>query len=269
MFRKILIAVAALSLLAVAPLAAQTYAVQNPTYIPTPRLSATLTATGASIFNTQNIGSVSLRTTGTHTGLAGTLQCTNDTTPASGSSWTTLEMYPVGGGAKVAAFGNTNGFWSANTAGCTGVRANVTGLSTGSVTVAFAGGPSNVSYVAPYATGDVCQNPAIPKSSAVINVGAATTTQIVGLAAGTTVSVCSFSATLAGTTPTVKFVTGTGTDCVTGPAALTGVYAPVTGSVISHGGGGTLFQSAAASEICATTVGTGSSFQGVLSYVQQ
>lgn len=118
---------------------------------------------------------------------------------------------------------------------------------------------------------DPCQNPSVPKSSAVINVGAAATTKIVDTSASTVVYACSFTATLAGTTPTVTFKTGThGTnDCDTSTASLSGAFAPTTGSVISLGGGGTLMKSIAGGQLCATTVGTGSSFQGLLSYVQQ
>lgn len=116
---------------------AQPYPTNNPTYTPTPRLTQAVAAIGSYVFNAQGLGVVSMRTTGTHTGLAGTVQCTND-----GTNWTTLQMIPVGGGAAVSSFGNTNGFWVAVAAGCTQVRANVTVLTTGSASISWAGGQS-------------------------------------------------------------------------------------------------------------------------------
>ena len=120
-------------------------------------------------------------------------------------------------------------------------------------------------------TSDPCQNPNIAKSSAVINAAAASTTVIVDTSASATIYVCSFNASLAGTTPTVVFKTGTqvSAGCDTTPANVTGTYAPTTGTVLHLTGPGTIMKSIAGGQICATTVGTGSSFQGVLSYVQQ
>jgi hypothetical protein len=120
-------------------------------------------------------------------------------------------------------------------------------------------------------TSDPCQNPTIAKSSAVINIGAAATTKVVDTSASTVVYVCGFTASLAGTTPTVVFKTGThgSADCDTSSASLTGIFAPSTGSVIALSGAGTLMKSIAGGQICATTVGSGSSFQGVLNFVQQ
>ena len=120
-------------------------------------------------------------------------------------------------------------------------------------------------------TADPCQDPSIAKSSAVINVGTATTTKIVDTSALTVVYVCAFEASLVGTTPTVKFVKGTHTsaDCDTGAVELSGAMDPTTGSLLRGGFGGTGMKTSAGGQLCATTTGTGSSFQGFLSYVQQ
>lgn len=118
---------------------------------------------------------------------------------------------------------------------------------------------------------DPCQNPNVAKSSAVINIGAAATTKIVDTSASKTVYVCSFHLTLAGTTPTLVFKTGTHTtnDCDTAAVSLSGTYAPTTGSVLAQTGAGVLMQSTAGGQLCGTTAGSGSSAQGLLTFVQQ
>ncbi len=121
------------------------------------------------------------------------------------------------------------------------------------------------------ALGDPCQNPHVAKSSAVINVGAATTGSLVAASSGKAIYVCGYTASLGGTTPTVKFVQGTtsSTACDTGPADLSGAMAPTSGSIWSAGFGGTLIQTSAGNALCATTTGASSSFQGRITYVQQ
>lgn len=113
---------------------------------------------------------------------------------------------------------------------------------------------------------DPCQNPNIPKSSAIINVGAATTTVIVTAGAGTKVYVCGWWATLVGTTPTFKLVRGTGASCGTGTADITGTFAPTAGNELF---GGPIQATNGSNAVCGTTVGAGSSAQGYASYVQQ
>ena len=109
--------------------------------------------------------------------------------------------------------------------------------------------------------------------SAVINVGAATTALIVGIPGNsnfsTSIHVCSFVATLAGTTPTVKFVSGTQVTnpCDTNAATISGVFAPTSGNMLYAGWGGDLMVVGPNLQLCATTAGTGSSFQGILTYV--
>jgi len=150
------------------------------------------------------------------------------------------------------------------------------GTSVGAVKAAstppVAADPAQVVVLSPNGFVDPCGNPNIAKSSAVVNIGTAATTKIVDTSASTVVYLCKLVATLAGTTPTVVLKSGTHTsaDCDTGAASLTGIFAPVAGSVISLGGeGGTVVKTGAGGQLCATTVGTGSSFQGVATYVQQ
>lgn len=119
---------------------------------------------------------------------------------------------------------------------------------------------------------DPCQTDVGTKGSAIVNIGATTTTQIVAAVSGQKVYVCGFVATLAGTTPTVIFKYGTkaSTDCDTGATAMSGTFAPTTGSIVFAGWGGTVLGPTPVSQqLCATTAGTNSSFQGILTYVQQ
>ena len=120
-------------------------------------------------------------------------------------------------------------------------------------------------------TADPCQDPMIAKSSAVINIGEAATTYIVTTSTTKVIYVCGFTASLAGTTPTVTFLSGThtSTDCDTGAVTLSGAFKPTSGGMIALTGQGSIMKSGAGGQICATTTGTGSSFQGIMSYVQQ
>lgn len=147
------------------------------------------------------------------------------------------------------------------------------------ITPTFSGGTNptfKVNYVSSafgversHALDDPCASPFTAKQAAVINIGAAATTEIVPLAAGKTIYVCHWAFTLAGTTPSFTFKNGTGTNCGTGTASLSGVMLPTSGSYLTGGYIGTLFSAPVANAVCGTTVGTGSSAQGVLTYVRQ
>lgn len=129
-----------------------------------------------------------------------------------------------------------------------------------------------LAFTSPAWAANACSDPSAIIYSAAINVGAATTGLLVGIPANTNFStsihVCSFVATLAGTTPTVKFVTGTQVTnpCDTNGATISGTFAPTSGNLIYAGWGGDLMVTAPNVQLCATTTGTGSSFQGVISY---
>lgn len=283
MFDKITRRVAAALLIAViavvlaVPVHAQVYPTNSPVYTPTPvRASASLTAAGKVVFITQNQGVVLMRLTGTLSSLAATFEATNDTQAAIAAdtaNWTAISATPVGTPQGVRAASVTaTGFYRVNAAGYTAVRLNVGTLTvTGSnkLTVQMTG----TSAIAENpATGDPCADPNTVKSSAAINVGAATTTKVVDASSGKKIYVCGFQSTLAGTTPTLTLVYGTHTsaDCDTGAVSLSGAMAPVTGSVLTYGNGHTALMSTAAStQLCGTTSGTGSSWQGVMTYVQQ
>lgn len=104
-------------------------------------------------------------------------------------------------------------------------------------------------------------------SSAVVNVTAAATTQIVALSGSTQVRVCSIAISMSAA-GTAKFVYGTGANCVTGTTDLTAAFTLATGTPlqISAPSGGSLFRGAAANALCVTAV-TGN-VVGFITYAQ-
>lgn len=135
-------------------------------------------------------------------------------------------------------------------------------------------GSSVAQTVSPITT-DPCQSPAAVKTSVPINITTATTTSLVALSGSTIVYVCGFAVTVGSTVTanTIQFEYGTGGTCGAGTTVLTGVLntAGVLTGEISYGGAGqTVFKTAAANGLCAvSTVGTGPSIQGLLTFVQQ
>lgn len=105
------------------------------------------------------------------------------------------------------------------------------------------------------------------KSSVVINVASATTTQLVALVAGQKIYVCSFVFTAAvGTAATYQFEYGTGSSCGTGTTVLTG--AMVGGFFLTDGNSNMNFATASGNALCLVTGGTSPNAQGFLTYVQ-
>lgn len=107
-----------------------------------------------------------------------------------------------------------------------------------------------------------------PKTSVSVAISTATTTQLVALSAGKIVHVCGFDASF-GATTTAQLEYGTGSACGTGTTALTGVYAPATGTIWEAGNGNSTFiKTIASNALCLVSTGTGG-INGVLTYVQQ
>lgn len=104
-------------------------------------------------------------------------------------------------------------------------------------------------------------------SSVAIAVTAGNTTQLVALVSAKTIRVCSFVITesLAGT---LAFVYGTGSNCATGQAALTGTMNMTTGGdiALSAPSGGSLFSTASANALCLTA--TTGNINGFVTYAQ-
>lgn len=118
---------------------------------------------------------------------------------------------------------------------------------------------------------DPCASAAVPKQTKAVNISTATTTELVAAATGETVYLCQFVATVAGTSPTLLFETGTkvSTACDTGAVSLSGTLAITSGTFVTLGYGSTLTAGAASGELCVTSGGTLPSVQGVISYVQR
>jgi hypothetical protein len=103
-------------------------------------------------------------------------------------------------------------------------------------------------------------------SSAVINVSAAATTQLVALTTGQKIRVCSFviSGDTAATVAT--FVYGTGSNCAGSPANLTGAMRIADEGNISISSNGVLFETIVSNALCLTAV-TGA-VTGFISYTK-
>lgn len=117
---------------------AQVYPSTTPTYIPTALLpAATLTAAGSVVFQTNGQATLLFRVAGTNTGVAATIQGTEQRggTPA----WTNLGVQVVGGAGRITnVIGN--GLYKVNVAGFAQVRLNLTAISSGSIVVTASAG---------------------------------------------------------------------------------------------------------------------------------
>jgi hypothetical protein len=116
-------------------------------------------------------------------------------------------------------------------------------------------------------TSDPCQNGAFLKGS--VSLALTASSQLIAASGGSSIFVCGFAATAAGTSPTLQFVYGTGTTCGTGTVNLTGAFAPTAGTELRAGGAITQFSVPSGNNLCAIVGGTSPSIQGFLTYVQR
>jgi hypothetical protein len=125
---------------------------------------------------------------------------------------------------------------------------------------------------------DPCQSSAVAKTSVIVNLAAAATTELVAISGTTVIYVCDFTISISQvvtTANTLKFVTGTGSACATGQTNLTGLFGAggVTAGipiVVFANSPGTVFKTPAGQALCVTTaIGGSAQFQGVVTYVQQ
>jgi hypothetical protein len=113
---------------------------------------------------------------------------------------------------------------------------------------------------------DPCQHSNITK----LSVPVTATGQMVAAVSGKSVYACHFSATFGGTSPTITFTQGTGTNCGTNTVNLTGAFAPApNGTELELGFGGTLFTPLPGDAMCISLGGTTPTVAGVFTYVQQ
>ena len=157
----------------------------------------------------------------------------------------------------------TPGPYHIPTGGQTDVRVRASAYTSGTAIISLTSGLFSIGYY----VGDPCLSPAVPKSSVVLNV--TTSAQVLAVSGTTSIYVCGFNATLAGTTPTFQFEYGTGAVCATGLTVLSGVYAPSGSAFVAYSPSYTAFKVPSANALCVATGGTTPSLQGTLTYIQQ
>ena len=96
-------------------------------------------------------------------------------------------------------------------------------------TFAISAPPASAQFVNTASGSSGVTAPVACDKSVVVN--ATATSQLVAAVANTSVYVCGFFGTIAGTTPTLAFEYGTGTTCGTGTTLLTGTMTPASGKI--------------------------------------
>lgn len=129
------------------------------------------------------------------------------------------------------------------------------------------GNPMLTAGVGSGATGGLLTLPTFCDTSAAVTVPANTTVELVALTAGRRVRVCSVAISIS-LTGSAQFVQGTGTNCGTGTANLSGAIALTTGIPLSmsSGSGSIILINTAANALCLSAV-TGN-ITGLISYSQ-
>lgn len=168
-----------------------------------------------------------------------------------------VASFPIGTGAGVQSF-------SVPSLPCdfVGVTYNSGGASAQTFTISYVFTQQTINGA------DPCAGGVAPKTTVVISVGAAATTQLLAGVAGHVIYACGYSFTAAtGTGATYQFEGGTGASCTT-PTVTSGAMIGNNGP--QEGAGGyTLMKTAAGQSFCLVTAGTSPSAQGWISLVQQ
>jgi hypothetical protein len=166
-----------------------------------------------------------------------------------------------------------NGVDSYAVAGMSDLRARVSVYTSGTVaaTITYAGGAMGSG---PNAVPNPCLSAGVSIKSAIFNITTATTTQLIAGSGTTSIYPCGFSLSMIATVAadTILFESGTGGTCGTATVVATGTYSSgilANGAVvITHPL--PLTPAAPGAGFCAiTTVGTGPSIAGTVTYVQQ
>ncbi len=213
--------------------------VSRPVKLPTFSGFGTLNITESGITGSPSGCTVALAYQGNNAQTAGSAVASVAFTPATGVQQFTVQPSVPSGDQYVATYNCSSTYPTA-----------------GSLTISF----SPITAV----SGDPCA--VSPKSSVSVAISTATTTQVVAVSTGKAIYACGFTASF-GATTTAQFEYGTSTNC-TGTHALSGVFAPGTGTVLGLSGEGTRFSAPASNGLCIVSTGTGG-INGVLSYVQQ
>lgn len=220
--------------------AATATSVSGQVRLPTGGLSGVLTVTEAGITGSPSGCTITLAYQGSNTQTVGAVASTTAFTPSTGTQTFNIAPTQLAGDAVVATYACSSTYPTAGT-----LTASFSSIDTTSLDPCFV----------------------TAKQSVAISIAGATATQLVALAAGKSVYVCGFTASV-GATTTIQLQYGTGSVCASGTTQLTGVIAPSTGTVVSFAADGTEFTAPAGNALCLTPTGTGG-VQGFLSYVQQ
>lgn len=116
---------------------------------------------------------------------------------------------------------------------------------------------------------DPCQDKGVVKQWASIIISVAGTTDVVAAVTAQSIYVCSLSLSATGTAPSLQIEYGTGTNCATGPVAMTGTMLLGGTALEVLAWGGSVLQTPPSQELCFFAGGTSPSIMGVLTYVQQ
>lgn len=117
----------------------QVYPVTTPVYIPSAVEAPTVCNTTCDVtFVISGVSTVSFQLTALTGTITASLQGTNEAPSVASPTWTTLNLTPFGGGSTVTSV-SAIGMWTANTTGLTKIRAHISALSTGPVTVNLTG----------------------------------------------------------------------------------------------------------------------------------
>lgn len=248
MLLKRLFAASCAALLALsAPIAALAQAYPpNPTYHPTAVLApVTCSAACDVVFNTNGLGTATIRVGGAGTGIAAVVQAANDR--AASPTWTNVGVHPVGG--ATASSISATGIYRVNTAGMAQIRVHLTAV-TGSVTIGGAGTPSSgIVLAAPdrkatYSASITGLAPAASATDFFTISGSATTTIRVTEASCSGVSTAAATATVVGLLRSTANTSGTSTSPTVVPldsanpagTAVVKAYTanPTTGTLIGN-----------------------------------
>lgn len=230
--------------------------------------TTTCPGTGCAVFDVTNAGTAGVQVLGS---FSGTIVVDQSQDLGATYSATELTLYPYGSVAGVTSTTAT-GNWTAAVVGLTTIRVRFSAYTSGTAQIFVAKSISGTTLpggvtTTIVATGDPCLNPNVAKSSVAVTA----TGQLVALSTGKIVYGCQFVATLTGTTPTITFQYGTGSNCGTGTTALSGALAPSpNGTPLVVGTGGTFAATIASNAFCISIGGTGSpTVAGLFTYVQQ
>jgi hypothetical protein len=115
---------------------------------------------------------------------------------------------------------------------------------------------------------DPCTDPGQDKNSVAVNIGAATTLELISLTAGQRIYPCGYIVT-AGAAGTFQLVTGTGTNCAVGQTPLTGAFTTLTGTPLPYIGGMMVLKVPVSQAVCGITTGLLSTSTGQITYIKK